>query len=89
MTKENFKEESHLFKFQRKIYEKVNLKLNIAKLGAKIETFAIEKKLVDCEKEKKEVEEIYGTATTFSENFIQNNLNEKIDTPLFKEGEKY
>lgn len=44
MTKENIKEESHLFQIQRKIFEKVNFSLKINNLKTKIETYSIEKK---------------------------------------------
>ena len=51
MTKENFKEKSKLFpNIQRTIFEKVNFKLDIKSMTAKLETFAVEKKMFPNEK---------------------------------------
>lgn len=65
MTKENFKEGSHLFEPKEKLYEKINFKLNILKMGTKIETFSIEKKFFKKEKEKNEFEEQLGASPFF------------------------
>lgn len=87
LTKENFKEKSHLFDFQKKIYEKVSMKLNIGNIGpeaVKIETYAIEKRLFQKNEKEPEREKIPKFLSNFQISKSFEEFEKKNKTPFFK-----
>ena len=93
MVKENLKEQSPLFTIIKKVYEKVNFKLNIVDMGVKLETYAIEKKFFPRAQDEKTENTTNPTHNSessiplndrFESQMNENLLKENFETPLFK-----